>query len=140
MATNGRSDAAKGRSAWYCEEHVRLRLILWLRDHGYFQTHDPTAPDRDDTLVVRSVYGAISRIAVRGFPGGDARDEARQWFAGALLDLVQRRNSTADVSLALALPAGFTAYTTLAAEIAWLRGAMPLTIYWVTESGKVQAE
>jgi hypothetical protein len=140
MATNGRSDAATESSAWYCEEQVRSRLVLWLRDHGYFQTNDATALDSDDALVVRSVYGAISRIAIRGFPGGDAHKAARQWFASALLDLALRRTSDADVGLALALPAGFTVYATLAAEIAWLRGAMPFTIYWVAESGKVQAE
>lgn len=139
MAMNGRSDAARESSAWYCEEHVRSRLVFWLRDHGYFPMNGTAAPDSDNLLVVRSVYGAISRIAVRGFPG-DTAHEARQWFANAVLDLALQRDDDADVGLALALPAGFTAYATLAAGITWLRGAMPFTIYWVTESGNVQAE
>lgn len=140
MATNGRADDTKSMTPWYVEEHVRSLLVNWLRDHGYFQANGATAADADHDLIVQSLYGATSRISVRGFPESDGEGEAQRWFASAVLDLARHRSSGGDVGLALALPAGFPIYTTLAADIAWLRDAMPFTIYWVVESGTVHAE
>lgn len=144
MGTNARGGEAKKALPWYREEHIRARLGNWLRDHGYFPATDATTGDTGTDLVVQSVYGATSRISVRGYPDGDRQDEARQWFAGAVFDLARHRDTRnqngGDVGLALALPAGFTIYTTLTADIAWLRDAMPFTIYWVTESGSVREE
>ncbi len=140
MATSGRAGTAKGAEPWYSDGNVRSRLVNWLRDHGYFQTDDAATHDAGPDLIVRNVYDATSRISVRGFPDGGGQDGARQWFAGALLDLALHRGDEADTHLALALPAGFATYTTLAAGIAWLHDAMPFTIYWVAESGEVHTE
>src|SRR5947209_1971636 len=131
------TDAPKTTNPWYTEENVRSRLVEWLHNHGYFEPNevDPGPRNSDDDLTVESVYGRRRRIVIRGFPGEENRNQARAWLAGAVLDLSLYRNAGTDVGLALALPAGFAAYTKPAAQLAWLRHAMPFTIYWVSESG-----
>lgn len=136
------ANATTAADPWYTEDNVRSRLVDWLHQHGYFEPREAgtTAHRGDDDLIVESAYGARRRFSVRGYPQADMRDQARLWFASAVLDLARHRNDGADTGLALALPAGFATYTTLATEMAWLRAAMPFTVYWVTESGNVHTE
>lgn len=136
------TDTPKTPDPWYTEKNVRSRLVEWLHQHGYFEPREaePKPHRGDDDLIVEGAYGARRRYSVRGYPQADARDQARLWFASAVLDLARHRNDGADTGLALALPAGFATYTTLATELAWLRAAMPFTLYWVTESGTVHTE
>jgi hypothetical protein len=136
------TDAPKGTNPWYTEEKIRSRLVEWLHQHGYFEPKEVgMQPHKaDDDLIVESVYGMRRRISVRGFPGAEMQEQARARLASAVLDLSLHRNEGTDVGLALALPAGHTAYTTLVAQLAWLRTTMPFTIYWVAESGDVGVE
>lgn len=140
MVMNEGADETPHIKPWYNEENIRSWLVNWLRDHGYFQMTDMTIRGAETDLIVRSIYGATSRITVRGYPEDNRQDVARQWFACAVFDLARHQHREADIGLALALPADFTIYTTLAAEIGWLRDAMPFTIYWVSQSGTVHAE
>lgn len=127
-------------TVWHTDEGVRSRLIDWLRQHGQFQMKDAPKPGDGNDLVVQNTYGAVHRIAVRGFPEPADPNQARDGFASAVLDLVINRNEGTDIGLALALPDGVATYTTLVSQSKWLRDTMPLTIYWVAESGAVRTE
>lgn len=135
------TDAPKTTDPWYTEGNVRSRLLDWLHRHGYFEPRDAETKSRgDDDLIVEGAYGARRRISVRGFPGADMQEQAHAWLGSAVLDLSVHRNEGTDVGLALALPAGFAVFTKPAAQLAWLRAAMPFTLYWVSESGDVRVE
>jgi hypothetical protein len=79
-------------------------------------------------------------ISVKGYPESSAYVQARHWFAGAVFDLILYRDEDTEVALAVAFPADFKTFITLAKRTRWLRQAMPFSIFWVHESGEVTME
>jgi hypothetical protein len=127
---------------WYWEGNVQSGLVRWFREHGYAIEQEANTATREagKDIVATDHDGMAVWVSVKGFPERSTHVQARHWFAGALFDLVLYRNERPDVRLALAFPDGFTTYRSLAARTAWLRTAMPFTIYWVSESGEVRIE
>ena len=127
---------------WYWEGNIQSVLVAWLVGRGYMirSVTDTAAREQGKDIVAVSPDGRELWVSVKGYPEKSAGVQARHWFAGALFDLVVYRGESPDADLALGLPDGFGTYAGLASRVAWLRIAMPFTIYWVAESGAVLAE
>jgi hypothetical protein len=98
------------------------------------------APGKD--IVAHATdLGSRLWVSVKGFPQGTARTnaptQARHWFSHALFDMVLWRGEDRAVQLAVAFP-DFPTYRNLTKRISWFKDAVPFTLFWVTEDGRVQ--
>lgn len=124
---------------WHWEGHVQARVVDSLKDRGWdiVSTSD-TASRAQGVDVIARKGGTELWVSVKGFPVATPKTQpalqARHWFAGALFDMILYRGESS-VQLAIALPAGFVTYETLARRTAWLRKSTPFSILWVNESG-----
>lgn len=127
---------------WYWEGNIQSVLVAWLAGRGYMvrSVADTAAREHGKDIVAVGPDGKELWVNVKGYPEKSASMQARHWFADGVFSLVLYRGESPDASLALGLPDGFGTYAGLASRVAWLRSAMPFTIYWVAESGAVRAE
>jgi hypothetical protein len=127
---------------WYWEGNVQACVVSELRARGYRieSVVDTSTKEPGTDIIARSSEGRTLWVSVKGFPQKSSYTQARHWFAGALLDMVLYRAEDADVDLAIALPEGFATYKALVARTVWLRAAVPFSVYWAAESGKVTLE
>jgi len=137
--------------SWATERAVQERLVRWLEGQGWEiieaaegSTHGPDLVARrgDETLVVE----------VKGFPGkryarGPKKDDLkrtqpytqmRHYFAGALTDLLRRRNRYPGAGLALALPPA-TTYRNLARDLSWALERLGVLVLFVSQDGETEA-
>jgi hypothetical protein len=125
---------------WPWEGAVQATLAAWLRNHGYEDVRevDTAAKTPGVDIVARGPDGGELWVTVKGWLQKSQHVQARHWFAGAVLDLVRYREKGPQLDLAMALPAGFVTYGSLAKSIRWLRREMPFRIYWVGADGQVE--
>ncbi len=135
-----------GDPPWYWEGNVQSRLIGWLAQNAHHLQRVANTATREQGIDVEALTPSGQRllISVKGHPQATektkAPTQARHWFSSAVFDLVLYRDAYPDARLALALPAGFRTYDSLAQRIQWLRKMMPFAIYWVAETGDVRVE
>ncbi len=133
---------AEASKKWFSEENIRATIVAWLPNHGYAISHVTTAAIHEvgNDIIAIGPDGQELWVSFKGYADDQRFIQARHLFASAILDLVLDHNERSRGRLALGLPDGFKIYRNLAARTAWLRSAMPFTIFWVAESGEVRVE
>ncbi len=139
------NDGADPGRPWYWEGNVQARLVAWLAGQGYtiVGVADTASRERGPDIAAIEPGGKRLWVGVKGYPKGTERTpptvQARHWFAHAIFEALLCRDNDHDVSLAVAFP-DFPRYRNLASRMTWIRGSLPLPIYWVTETGDVTVE
>lgn len=134
-------EASNDERPWYWEGTVQEKVSAHLQSAGYKVTKTADTNSREAGKDIEAVGpdGKPLWISVKGFPESSRHTPARHWFSGALFDMILYREESKSVDLAIALPDGFTTYRNLAARIRWFRKSVPMTIFWVEESGEVRS-
>jgi hypothetical protein len=130
---------------WHWEGNVQNRLVTWLEQEGWtIRSAADTAAKSSGKDIIAERDGRTLWVSVKGYPRGTRKTnpstQARHWFSHAVFDLVRYRDESDTAELALGLPAGYATYQNLADRITWLRSNLPITIYWVSESGAVRSQ
>ena len=131
-----------GTNAWFWEGNVQGKVVRYLVHNGYTirSVADTASRVQGKDIVALAPDGSELWISVKGYPEKSSNVQARHWFSGALFDLILYHGENVDVTLALALPDGFTTYANLSPRVEWLKQTMPFFIYWVSENGSVRVE
>lgn len=137
------SDASR---PWFWEGNVQATVMRHLQSRGYTIASfaDTASHQHGKDIVAVGTEGPLW-VTVKGYPKTTDRTQASVqaaiWFHGALFDLLDWRGSSAEVSLALALP-DFQRYRSLAQRVRWLRPERHagFSILWVHEDGTVEEE
>lgn len=128
--------------AWYWEGNVQEKVVSHLMRSGYLvrSLADTASREAGKDIIAVAPDGNELWVSVKGYPERSRNVQARHWFSGAVFDLVLYRGQSPSVTLALALPDGFTTYTNLLPRINWLKSSMQFQVFWVDHNGNVRVE
>ena len=132
---------------WATEAEVQRRVAEWLQSQGWRVVKEARGQAKGPDLVLER-SGETLVVEVKGYPGkryvrgvkkGKRKPTApynqmRHYFAGALVDLLRRKQGYPSARLALALPAA-TTYRNLVGELRWALGSLGVEVFWVSEEG-----
>ncbi len=137
-----RSSTVPGKKPWHSEASVQSRIVAWLASHGYEIRSVANTATREAGVDITAV-GADGRelwVTVKGYPDNLSSTQARHYFAGAVLDAVLYREEGANREIAVGLPDGFATYSNLVQRTNWFQSAVPLSVFWVTDTGEVRLQ
>ena len=126
---------------WYWEGNVQARLVRYLNGEGCTirKVANTASKERGPDVIAVTSDGGELLISVKGYPQRRPQQQARHWFAAAILDIILWRPDRPDTHLGLCLPR-FRKYMGLAMRTAWLRTTVPFTTYWVIDPGVIHVD
>lgn len=139
-------------SAWYWEGNVQAALVTHLEREGWVikEAADTASRQRGiDVLAVKD--GRLLAVEVKGYPGttysrGEKRgqpkptaptNQARHWFAQALLAAVLTRGGREEFEVALCFP-DMPRFRSLLERSAWALERLRVGVYLVREDESVE--
>ncbi len=147
VAAPGRPVQAAADSArpWHWEGNVQAALIEQLVQDGWsIRSAANTATKAAGKDIVATRGGKELWVSVKGYPVATAKTpasmQARHWFSHAIFDACMYRDQSDEARIAVAFPDGYKTYLALATRIKWLRGSIPLQVFWIARDGQVRAE
>ncbi|WP_053718168.1 hypothetical protein [Saccharothrix sp. NRRL B-16348] len=151
--SSGRSTAASQEGVDRSEAAVQDRVVSWLVAERWrvLRVADTAARERGTDIRAERA-GTLLHVEVKGYPStsyADARraaevkptqpaTQARVWFAGAVVKVLQLRQEYPDDEVAFAFP-DVPTYRSLIRSIGTTVTGMRLSVFFVRDDGSVEA-
>lgn len=132
---------------------VQSRIVAWLVGESWRIARVADTDSRERGTDIRAERaGVLLHVEVKGYPSTSYADsgraievkptqpatQARHWFAGAVVKVLQLRQEHPDDQVALALP-DVPTYRALIRTIETTVSAMRLSLFFVRDDGSVEA-
>ena len=136
--------SASNYENWFWEGNVQAIVVRYLVAQNYkICSVANTATKQSGVDIIAKKDGTELWVTVKGYPKGTTHTQpmtqAGHWFKDVIFDIIQYRQGSKQLLLAVALP-DYPRFRALAKRITWFQATANFVYFWIQEDGNVKTE